>query len=146
MNKWHVPSDNCLICKGPQEVVIGVRERGPWERQHSYTRVLFCSACDVGELRAFDYDDFVVFEEEDDVMVWSSVMVTADVDQLRSIFACSSPLDHTCECAQHVRAYDTSVKANKTRLPEYGSHRHSPVGRTTVTVRTVDGLAEFVPA
>ena len=143
MSKWHTPSDACLICKGEQEVVVGIRERGPWERQHSYTRVLFCAACDVGELRSFDYDDFVVFGEEDDVMVWSAVLVTADVDRLREIFACAAPLDHRCECAQHVRAYDTSVKAHKKRLPEYGPDRHSPVGRTTVTVRPADGLAEF---
>lgn len=143
MNKWHTPSDNCLICHGEQEVVIGIRERGPHERMHDYTRVLFCAACDVGELRSFSYDDFVVFGEEDDVMVWSSVLSAADVSQLRAVFACRSPLDHRCTCTQHVRAYDTSVKANKTLLPEYGAARHSPAGRTTVTVEVTDGLAEF---
>ena len=82
MSKWHEPSDNCLICRGPQEVVVGVRERGPYERMHDYTRVLFCAACEVGELRTFSYDDFVVFGEEDDVMVWSSVLSAADVARL----------------------------------------------------------------
>lgn len=143
MSKWHEPSDDCLICRGSQEVVIGVRERGPYEQMHDYTRVLFCAACDVGELRTFSYDGFVVFGEEDDVMVWSSVLSASDVSRLRSDFACASPLNHECECAQHVRAYDTSVKANKTRLPEYGPGRHSPAGRTAVTVRVTDGLAEF---
>ncbi|NKE57712.1 hypothetical protein FXN61_13045 [Lentzea sp. PSKA42] len=143
MSKWHVPSDNCLICSGAQEIVIGIRERGPYERMHDYARVLFCAACDVGELRAFSYDDFVVFGEEDDVMVWSSVLVSEDVDRLRSLFACASPLNHQCECAQHVRAYESNVRANKTLLPEYGPDRHTPVGRTTVTVELVDGLAEF---
>jgi hypothetical protein len=143
VNKWHVPSDNCLICKGEQEVVIGIREHGPFERMHAYTRVLFCAACDVGELRTFNYDDFVVFGEEDDVMVWSSVLSASDVERLRAVFACPSPLDHGCKCAQHVRAYNTSVKANKTLLQEYGPARHSPDGRTTVTVEVTDGLAEF---
>jgi hypothetical protein len=143
MSRYHTPSDNCLICGGEQEVVIGVRERGPYERMHDYVRVLFCAACDVGELRTFSYDDFVEFGEEDDVMVWSAVVATADVDRLRSVFACGSPLDHTCTCAQHVRAYDTNVSAGKTLLAEYGPNRHSPAGRVTVTVEVVDGLAEF---
>jgi hypothetical protein len=143
MSRWHEPSDNCLICRGEQEVVIGVRERGPYERMHDYTRVLFCAACDVGELRAYSYDDFVVFGEEDDVMVWSAVLACEDVDRLRSVFACSSPLNPQCDCAQHRRAYETSVKTNKTLLPEYGPARHSPAGRATVTVELVDGLAEF---
>jgi hypothetical protein len=138
-----MPSDNCLICRGEQEVVIGVRERGPYERMHDYTRVLFCAACDVGELRTYSYDDFVVYGEEDDVMVWSAVLATADVDLLRAVFACPAPLDHGCTCAQHVRAYDTSVRASKTLLAEYGPDRHSPDGRTTVTVELTDGLAEF---
>jgi len=139
-------SDNCLICRGEQEIVIGVRERGPYERMHDYTRVLFCAACDVGELRAFSYDDYVVYEEEDDVMVWSSVLSAADISRLRSGFACATPLDHGCACAQHVRAYDTSVGANKTKLPEYGPGRHSPAGRTTITVQVTDGLVEFSSA
>ncbi|WP_112267356.1 hypothetical protein [Lentzea terrae] len=143
MSKWHTPSDNCLICHGEQELVIGIRERGPWERQHNYSRVLFCAACDVGELRSFDYDDFVVFGEEDDVMVWSAILVTADVDRLRSAFACPTPLDHGCTCAQHVRADDTSVRVPKKRLPEYGPDRHSPAGRTTMSFRVIDGLVEF---
>ncbi|MEV6238602.1 hypothetical protein [Lentzea sp. NPDC051838] len=140
---WRVPSDNCLICSGEQEVVIGLCERGPSERQHYYSRVLFCAACDVGELRTFDYDDFVVFGEEDDVMVWSAIIVTADVDRLRTAFACPTPLNHRCECAQHVRGEDTSVRVHKKRLPEYGPDRHSPAGRTVVMVRVTDGLAEF---
>lgn len=143
MNKRHVPSDNCLICRGEQEVVIGIRERGPHERMHDYTRVLHCAACDVGELRSFSYDDFVVFGEEDDVMVWSAIMTTADVDLLRTTFDCASPLDHQCLCPQHGRAYDTSIKADKKLLPEYGPQRHSPEGRSTVTIALVDGLAEF---
>lgn len=143
MNKWHTPSDNCLICHREQEVVIGIRERGPFERLHDYRRVLHCAACDVGELRAFSYDDFVVFGEEDDVMVWSSVMSTADVDLLHTAFACATPLDHQCPCAQHIRAERTSLSVNKTLLAEYGPQRHSPEGRSTVTVRVVDGLAEF---
>ncbi|MFI6095994.1 hypothetical protein ACIA8G_10600 [Lentzea sp. NPDC051213] len=143
MSKRHVPSDNCLICKGEQEIVVGIKERGPYERMHDYTRVLFCAACDVGELRSFSYDDFVVFGEEDDTMVWSSILVTEDVDRLRSAFACPVPLDHQCKCAQHVRGYDSSVKANKTLLPEYGPARHSPAGRSTVTIALVEGLVEF---
>jgi hypothetical protein len=143
MSKWHEPSDNCLICRGPQEVVAGIRERGPYERMHDYTRVLFCAACDVGELRAFSYDDFVVFGEEDDVMVWSAVLASEDIGRLRSGFACTSPLNHQCSCVQHVRAYDTSLSATKTLLPEYGPARHSPAGRATVAVELVDGLAEF---
>lgn len=138
-----MPSDNCLICRGEQEVVIGIQERGPHERMHDYKRVLFCAACDVGELRSFSYDDFVEFGEEDDVMVWSAVIVSADISRLRSEFACASPLDHSCSCAQHVRAYDTGVRVNKTLLPEYGPDRHSPVGRATVSVGVTDGLAEF---
>ena len=145
MSKWHEPSDNCLICKGEQEIVIGIRERGPYERMHDYKRVLFCAACDVGELRVFSYDDFVVFGEEDDVKVWSAVLATADVDRLREIFtACPAPLDHQCQCALHERAERTALQAKKTLLPEYGPARHTPDGRTTVTVRPVDGLAEFV--
>ncbi|MDT7788511.1 MAG: hypothetical protein QOF58_6930 [Pseudonocardiales bacterium] len=143
MSRYHTPSDNCLICHGEQEVVIGVRERGPHERMHDYTRVLFCAACDIGELRTFSYDDFVAYGEEDDVMVWSGVLVTADVDRLRAEFACGTPLDHKCQCVQHIRAYDTNVRANKTLLPEYGPARHSPDGRVTVAVRVTDGLAEF---
>ncbi len=144
MNPRHVASDNCLICRGEQEVVIGIRERGPSERMHDYTRVLHCAACDLGELRSFSYDDFVVFGEEEDVMVWSAVMSTADVERLRVIFAaCPARSDHQCQCALHVRAYDTSIKAQKTLLPEYGPQRHSPEGRSIVIVRLVDGLAEF---
>ena len=143
MSKWHVPSDDCLICHGSQEVVIGVRERGPYEQMHDYTRVLFCASCDVGELRTFSYDGFVVFGEEDDVMVWSSVLSSSDISRLRADFACPSPLNHECRCAQHVRAYDTSVRATKTLLSEYGPGRHSPAGRTTVTVEVTDGLVEF---
>lgn len=135
--------NDCLVCHGSQEVVIGVREVGPSERMHEYTRVLFCAACDVGELRTFSYDGFVVFGEEDDVMVWSSVLSASDIARLRADFACPAPLDHGCECAQHVRACETSVKAKKTRLPEYGPDRHSPAGRATGTVEVIDGLAEF---
>lgn len=138
-------SDNCLICRGKQEVVIGIRERGPHERMHDYTRVLHCAACDVGELRAFSYDDFVVFGEEEDVMVWSAVLSTVDVELLRTAFNCASPLDHQCSCAQHERAERTSLSVDKTLLPEYGPARHSPEGRSTVTVKVVDGLAEFSP-
>ncbi|MGW6929448.1 hypothetical protein ACWGE0_05225 [Lentzea sp. NPDC054927] len=143
MSLRHVPSDNCLICKGEQEVVIGIHERGPHERMHDYKRVLFCAACDVGELRSFSYDDFVAYGEEDDVMVWSAVVESEDVERLRSLFACPAPLNHRCGCAQHVRAYDTSIRAAKTLLPEYGPDRHSPAGRITVSVRVSDGLAEF---
>lgn len=138
-----MPSDNCLICRGEQEVVVGVRERGPHERLHDYTRVLFCAACDVGELRTFSYDGYVAYDEEDEVMVWSSVLSTADVDRLRAHFACPTPLNHKCECIQHARAYDTSVGAAKTRLAEYGSYRHRPDARSTATVQVVDGVAEF---
>lgn len=127
--------NDCLVCRGAQEVVIGVREVGPFERMHEYTRVLFCAACDVGELRTFSYDGFVVFGEEDEVMVWSSVLSAPDIARLRAAFACSTPLDHACECAQHARAYETSVQANKTRLPA--------AGRTAVVVEVADGLAVF---
>lgn len=136
-------SDHCLICSGQQELVIDIRERGPYERMHDYTRVLFCRACDVGELRAYSYDGFVVFGEEDDTMVWSLVISSSDMALLRSAFACSTPRASVCECPQHVRAYDTSVRVDKTKLPEYGPDRHSPAGRTTVSVRVTDGLAEF---
>jgi hypothetical protein len=136
-------SDHCLICSGQQELVIGVRERGPYEAMHDYTRVLFCRACDVGELRSFSYDGFVVHGEEDDVMVWSSVIASADVDLLRSSFACALPLAHVCECAQHVRAHNTSLSVQRTKLEQYGPDRHSPAGRTTASVRVTGGLAEF---
>ncbi|WP_086665985.1 hypothetical protein [Lentzea kentuckyensis] len=144
MSARHKSSDNCLICRGEQEVVVGIEERGPHERMYDYKRVLFCAACDVGELRSFSYDDFVEFGEEDDVMVWSAVIVSADISRLRSDFACTSPLDHSCSCAQHVRAYDTCVRVDKTLLPEYGPDRHSPAGRTTVSVTVADGLVSFV--
>lgn len=144
MSARHTPSDNCLICRGEQEVVIGIEERGPHERMYDYKRVLFCAVCDVGELRSFSYDDFVEFGEEDDVMVWSAVVVSSDVSRLRTEFACTSPLDHSCRCTQHVRAYDTSVRADKTLLQEYGPDRHSPAGRTTVSVTVTDGLVSFV--
>ncbi|WP_394618042.1 hypothetical protein JNUCC0626_02750 [Lentzea sp. JNUCC 0626] len=136
-------SDLCLICKGQQDFVLNVHEAGPYERSHDYTRVLYCRSCGVGELRAFSYDGFVVFGEEDDTMVWSSVLSRDDVDLLRSAFTCTVPLAGICECAQHTHLYDTSVRANKTRLPEHGPDRHSPTGRTTVTVAVVDGLPEF---
>ncbi|MEU3644132.1 hypothetical protein AB0E59_12220 [Lentzea sp. NPDC034063] len=136
-------SDHCLICSGQQELVVNVRERGPYEQMHDYTRVLFCRACAVGELRSFSYDGFVVFGEEDEVMVWSSILPAADVDRLRAAFTCPTPLAGNCECAEHVRAYDTSLRVNKTRLPEHGPDRHSPAGRTTAAVELADGLAEF---
>ncbi|SFR06922.1 hypothetical protein SAMN04488564_1021106 [Lentzea waywayandensis] len=136
-------SDLCLICAGQQELVANIRERGPFDRSHDYTRVLFCSACSIGELRSFSYDGFVVFGEEDEVMVWSSVLSAPDVDRLRTAFTCPTPLAGICECPQHVRAYDTSLRVNKTRLPEYGPDRHSPAGRTTATLELVDGLVEF---
>ncbi|MFD4639934.1 hypothetical protein ACFWN2_21660 [Lentzea sp. NPDC058436] len=140
MNTW---SDLCLICAGQQEFVVNVHEAGPYERSHDYTRVLFCRTCGIGELRSFSYDGFVVFGEEDEVMVWSSILCASDVDLLRTGFACELRLAGECECPQHVRAYDTSVRVDKTRLPEHGPDRHSPAGRTTVTVAVVDGLAEF---
>lgn len=143
MSARHTPSDNCLICRGEQEVVIGIEERGPHERMYDYKCVLFCAACDVGELRSFSYDDFVEFGEEDDVMVWSAVLVSSDVSRLRASFACTTPLDHQCKCAQHLRAYATGVRVDKTLLPEYGPDRHSPAGRSVVSVRVTDGLAEF---
>jgi len=136
-------SDLCLICSGQQDFVVNVRERGPYEQLHDYTRVLFCSVCSVGELRSFSYDGFVAYGEEDEVMVWSSILSAADVDRLRSAFTCPTPLAGSCECPQHGRAYDTSVRVNKTRLPEYGPDRHSPAGRNTVTVEPADGLVEF---
>ncbi|GHH30128.1 hypothetical protein [Lentzea cavernae] len=140
MRTW---SDLCLICSGQQEFVVNVHEAGPYERSHDYTRVLFCAACSVGELRAFSYDGFVVFGEEDEVMVWSSILSASDVERLRTGFACTVPLAGGCECPQHVRAYDTSVRVNKTRLPEHGPDRHSPAGRSTATVLVAGGLAEF---
>jgi hypothetical protein len=135
--------DLCLICSGRQDFVVNVHEAGPFERSHDYTRVLYCRACSVGELRSFSYDGFAVFGEEDEVMVWSSVLSAADIDRLRSAFTCQTPLVGGCECPQHVRAYESSVRVNKTRLPEYGPDRHSPAGRTTVTVEVAGGLAEF---
>ncbi|WP_439656715.1 hypothetical protein ACSHWB_30480 [Lentzea sp. HUAS TT2] len=140
MSSW---SDLCLICSGQQDLVVNIRERGPFERSHDYTRVLYCRACSVGELRSFSYDGFVVFGEDDEVMVWSSVLPTADVDRLRAAFTCSVRLAGECQCVQHVRAYDTSLRVGKTRLPEYGPDRHSPAGRTTAAVEVIDGLAEF---
>ncbi|KOV85200.1 hypothetical protein [Nocardia sp. NRRL S-836] len=136
-------SDTCLLCGGAQELVVGVRERGPHPQLHDYTRVLFCPACDVGELRAFSFDGFVAWDEEDPVMVWSAALSTADVSLLRTAFACPNPLDHRCGCAQHERAYSTSVGTTKTLLSEYGPRRHSPDGRSTATVRVAGGLAEF---
>lgn len=138
--------DLCLVCGGRQEFVVNVHEAGPYERSHDYTRVLFCAACAVGELRSFSYDGFVVFGEEDEVMVWSSVLPVADVDRLRAAFTCPTPLAGGCGCPQHVRAYDTSVRVDKTRLPEHGPDRHSPAGRSTVSVAVVEGVAEFRPA
>ncbi|MET9226253.1 hypothetical protein [Lentzea sp. NPDC003310] len=136
-------SDLCLICSGQQDFVVNIHEAGPYDRSHDYTRVLYCRACALGELRSFSYDGFVVFGEEDEVMVWSAVLSTADVDVVRSAFTCSTPLAGICECPLHVRAYDTSVRVHKTRLPEHGPDRHSPAGRTTAVVEVVDGLVEF---
>jgi hypothetical protein len=62
---------------------------------------------------------------------------------VRAVFTCTTPLAGICECPLHVRAYDTSVRADKTRLPEHGPRRHSPEGRSTATIEVVDGLVEF---
>lgn len=131
----------CLTCRGDQELVVGVAERGPHDRLHEYTRVLFCAACDTGELRSYSYDGFVVHGEEDEIMTWSGVIGRADVDRLRVVFgACPDPRDHQCGCAVHGRLRWSSERTRTTRLPEHGPDRHSPAGRITLTLGTEDGL------
>ena len=128
MRTW---SDLCLVCEGQQDFVVNVHEAGPYERSHDYTRVLFCRACGIGELRSFSYDGFVVFGEEDEVMVWSSILSASDVDLLRTGFACALRLAGGCECPQ------AGARARPARSGR-AHHRHRRGGGGAGGVRSAD--------